>query len=437
MNTEKGLKQIPYGVSDFREIRKNNYYYVDKTRFIRDIERSGVYLTFHRPPLFGKSLLLSTMEAYYDIRAEDEFDFLFEGTDIHENPTKEKNSYLVFKLDFSKVDTDLEKVEASFLAYMKEAASDFVIKYEKYLHIDLEEAKERFNEGKSATDILGTLIHFCDGWRRDQPKVYVMIDEYDSLALNLFVAGGEFPSRESLRKEMFMGSFFTVLKAGTTGSGAPFSRIFLSGTFPISLDNITSGFNIAWDISDSRDINQVAGFNPIEIQTMIDYYKRLGWISQPTEELLAMLHQWYGGYRFAERARQDVFNSTMVLYFVKELIKNSVLPQEMIDQWIWDAYRKFRHLIESYGKISPENGDRFSVLKEVFTNGSVELMSGIWFSLRRLNRSENFIYFLFYVGLLTIGGSALGGLVYNIPNEAVRRIYAEYIDEAGSESPVE
>ncbi|MCX6579108.1 MAG: AAA family ATPase, partial [Candidatus Aminicenantes bacterium] len=161
MNDVQKLKRIPYGKTDFNDFREKNLYYVDKTRFIRDIEEKGDFLFLIRPRRFGKSLFLGILEAYYDIHYKDRFDYFFMGSDIHRNPTREKNSYLVFKLNFSAVSPGIARIEETFLDYIKESAYGFVQKYAKLLEIDVEKANTAFSNKKNASEVMVTLLRYC------------------------------------------------------------------------------------------------------------------------------------------------------------------------------------------------------------------------------------------------------------------------------------
>ncbi|MCX6579989.1 MAG: AAA family ATPase, partial [Candidatus Aminicenantes bacterium] len=161
MLEEQDLKQIPYGIANFKDFRDANYYYVDKTRYIRDIEKKGRYLFFIRPQRFGKSLFLGILEAYYDISLKDRFDFFFNGTEIHQKPTKERNNYMVLKLNFSAVSPNISRIEETFLDYIKESAYGFVQKYAKLLEIDVEKANTAFSNKKNASEVMVTLLRYC------------------------------------------------------------------------------------------------------------------------------------------------------------------------------------------------------------------------------------------------------------------------------------
>ncbi|HLP48673.1 MAG TPA: AAA family ATPase, partial [Candidatus Kapabacteria bacterium] len=276
MNEIHELKQIPYGVSDFNDFRVKNLYYVDKTRFIRDIEKKGSYLFLIRPRRFGKSLFLGILEAYYDIAYKDRFDSLFNDTDIHQNPTKEKNSYMVLKLNFSAVSPNISTVEESFIHYIKKSALRFLTKYGKLPDRDMERAREEFSSLKSASDAMITLLDYC---KEKEQKLYVIIDEYDNFANTILSELGEQAFVDITHGSGFLRAFFNVVKAGTTDMDAPISRLFMTGVSPVTMDDVTSGFNIGTNITLDPDINEIMGFTKKEVETMIEYYRQTGKIS--------------------------------------------------------------------------------------------------------------------------------------------------------------
>ncbi len=434
MNKVQKLKRIPYGKTDFNDFKEKHLYYVDKTRFIRDIEEKGDFLFLIRPRRFGKSLFLGIMEAYYDIEYKDRFDFLFSGTDIHKNPTKEKNSYLVFKLNFSMVSPDIPLVEESFLNYIRESASGFVMKYGKLLDIDIEKAETEFSLRKSASDVMVTLLKYCK--RKDQ-KIYVIIDEYDNFANTILSEAGEKEFEKVTHGSGFFRAFFNVLKGGTTDTEAPISRLFMTGVSPITLDDVTSGFNIAANISLHSDINEILGFTHTEVETMIEYYRQSGKIRHSTPELLEIMSQWYNHYRFSLHASDEVFNTVHILYFLKEYMIDSQFPGSLIDHNARIDYNKLRHLIviDKKGAFASQTNGNFSKLRQIIENDSIHSAIVDSFPVHKLVSPENFISLLYYFGLLTITGiDEEKKAILKIPNEAIKRLYYDYIKETYEET---
>jgi hypothetical protein len=428
------LKQIPYGVADFNDFRVKNFYYVDKTRYIRDIEKKGNFLFLIRPRRFGKSLFLGIMEAYYDIYFKDRFDYFFNGTEIHRSPTAEKNSYLVFKLNFSMVNPDVSLVEGSFLNYIQESASGFVMKYGKLLDIDIEKAETEFSSRKSASDVMVTLLKYC---KRKKQKLYLIIDEYDNFANTILSEAGEQEFQKITHGGGFLRAFFNVLKGGTTDTDAPISRLFMTGVSPITLDDVTSGFNIAANISLHSDINEIMGFTQPEVETMIEYYRQTGKIRHSTPELLEMMSRWYNHYRFSLYSGREVFNTTHVLYFLKEYMIDSRIPGTLIDHNARIDYMKLRHLMIIDKKGIPQSNGNFSKLRQIMENDILHSTIVDSFPIAKLVSPENFTSLLYYFGLLTIIGSdEENKAILKIPNEASKRLYYDYIKETYEETGI-
>ncbi|MDQ1350068.1 MAG: hypothetical protein QG657_369 [Acidobacteriota bacterium] len=432
MIEEHDLKLIPYGVSDFDILRQSNCYYVDKTRYIAAIEKKGRYLFLIRPRRFGKSLFLGIMDAYYDIHYKDRFDYFFMGTDIHRNPTREKNSYLVFKLNFSAVSPHISGIEETFLDYIKESAYGFVQKYQKLLDIDLKTAKEELFSKKNASEVMVTLLRYC---KIQDQKIYVIIDEYDNFANTILSESGEREFEKITHGEGFFRAFFNVLKAGTTDTEAPISRLFMTGVSPITLDDVTSGFNIAEQISLDSDLNEIMGFTRPEVETMIEYYRQTGKIRHSTPELLEMMSQWYNHYRFSLHASSEVFNTVHVLYFLKEYMKDSLVPDTLIDYNARIDYMKLRHLIVIDQKGAIRTNGNFSILRQIIADGFTHSSLIKSFPIDELTKPNHFVSLLYYFGLLTITGiDEEKKAVLKIPNEAVKRLYYDYIKETYEET---
>ncbi|HLP61277.1 MAG TPA: AAA family ATPase [Candidatus Deferrimicrobium sp.] len=436
MNEVQKLKRIPYGKTDFNDFKEKNLYYVDKTRFIRDIEEKGDFLFFIRPRRFGKSLLLGILEAYYDIALKDRFDFLFSGTDIHQKSTAEKSSYMILKLNFSVVSPNISQVEGSFLHYIKKSASHFVTKYEKLLDIDIKTAYEEFSSVQSASDVMITLLDYCKGKNQ---KLYVIIDEYDNFANTILSEAGEKEFEKITHGGGFLRAFFNVLKGGTTDIDAPISRLFMTGVSPITMDDVTSGFNIASNITLDSDINEILGFTHTEVETMIEYYRQTGKIRHSTPELLALMSRWYNHYRFSIHSTREVFNTAHVLYFLKEYLKDSEIPGTLIDRNVRIDYDKLRHLIiiDKQGTIAARANGNFSKLRHIIETGSVHSIIETGFPIAGITHTNNFISLLYYFGLLTIDGvDEEKKAILKIPNESIKRLFYDYIKETYEETGI-
>ena len=432
MSEEQDLKGIPYGIADFKDFRIKNLYYVDKTRFIRNIENKGSFLFFIRPRRFGKSLFLSILEYYYDINRQEQFDFLFKGTDIHINPTKEKNKYLVLKFNFSAVEAKKETIQRAFFCNVRDSSWVFVDKYADILGIDANEVKNKLEQSESPAMLLNLLLRYCVG-----KQLYVIIDEYDNFANTILSDSGEEEYRAITHGEGFLRSFFNVIKAGTTGSDTPISRLFMTGVSPIMLDDVTSGFNIAGNISLNSDINEIMGFTQTEVETMIEYYRQTGKIRHSTPELLELMSRWYNHYRFSTHSTHEVFNTVHVLYFLKEYMIDSLIPGSLIDNNARMDYMKLKYLIISEKKGTLQTNGNFSQLRQIMENDTLHATIVDRFSIAKMASPANFISLLYYFGLLTITGSdEEHKAILKIPNEAIKRLYYDYIKETYEETGI-
>jgi len=429
--SEKRIKQIPYGLANYELLVRQNCYYVDKTMYLNSIENVGNYLFFIRPRRFGKSLFLSMMEAYYDVLYKERFEEFFNRTAIYKEPTKDRGSFLVLKFNFSMVDPAVDRIEISFLKHVQGTAMAFMQKYAGHLLFDKEYYIKTIEESRSGSDILSTLVQLCKASRQ---KLYVIIDEYDNFANTILSTAGEDAYQDLTHGPGSFRSFFRVLKGGTDGTGAPFSRLFVTGVSPITLDDVTSGFNIGKNVSIDADFNQMLGFTEDDVLEMIEYYKAAGRIKHDTVYLLDIMRQWYNNYTFSKDSQTSLFNSDMVLYFLDEYFKNSSVPDELIDRNVRMDYGKLKHLIiiEQKGKKEP-NGN-FYRLREIVEDGEVTSKLKKGFPLEEIESTENFTSLLFYFGLLSIKGKKEGLPLFKMPNQTVRSLYYDYIVRVSQET---
>jgi len=434
MKEEQRIKHIPYGKSDFGDFRKENLYYVDKTRFIRIIEEKGGFLFLIRPRRFGKSLFLAILEEYYDIYRKDQFDSLFEGTYIHQYPTEGKNSYLVLKFNFSNIYPGSSRLEESFTDYIKESAIFFLRKYGKLLDFDIEKVENALSSKKNASEVMAAFLNYC---REKKQKLYVIIDEYDNFANTILSTSGEQAFIDITHGQGFLRAFFNTLKAGTTGSGASISRLFMTGVSPITLDDVTSGFNIGTNISLDPDLNDMMGFTREEVVQMIEYYRENGKIVHPTGELLEIMGRWYNHYRFSIDSDIEVFNTVHVLYFMQQYLIRNKIPTDMIDRNVRIDYDKLHHFIVIDRKGTPKTNGNFSILQEIIENSAIHSHIIKGFPIEEITHPDNFISLLYYFGLLTIRGTdEEENSILAIPNESIKCLYYDYFKKAYEETGI-
>jgi len=435
--TAETVKYLPYGVSDYARIVRRNYYYVDKTAYLDAVEKAGEYIFLIRPRRFGKSLFVAIMESYYDVLYKDRFEELFKRTWIYEHPTEERGQYLTLVLNFSAVDPEPDKIETSFLHHVQMNAVAFVQRYRDFFsaYHKLDYFAKSIEASRSASDILSNILTLC---KEAGQKLYVIIDEYDNFSNTILSTAGKRAYHNLTHGTGFFRSFFNILKSGTTRTDSPISRLFITGVSPVTMDDVTSGFNIGKNISMEPAFNRALGFTGDDVIEMIEYYRANGRIKHPTEYLLAIMTEWYGNYLFSEYGDGDIkmFNSDMVLYFMDNYFIKHNIPLDLIDRNVRIDYGKLRHLIIlDRGKTKIANGN-FSKLKEIIEEGgtSTQIVKG--FPLEKMMDANNFKSLLFYLGLLTIKGPERDKLRLEIPNETIKRLYYDYIQEAYRETNV-
>ena len=409
------MKQIPYGITDFARMRRENYYYVDKTMFIEKIEMQPPYLFLIRPRRFGKSLTLGMMEAYYGIEYADEFDDLFGQLYIGQHPTKLHNQFLIMRFNFSEISSDINEVKESFKVYCCGKLKDFVFKYEHLLGKDIwdvlnEETQESPGLFLSAINTYAT--------RKRNLRIYLLIDEYDNFTNTILSTYGTDYYRKATHGEGFIRGFFNVIKAATTGTGAALERLFITGVSPVTMDDVTSGFNIGTNITTEAWFNSLVGFSEQELREMLTYYKEQGVLSLSVDETVAMMKPNYDNYCFSRSKLADsMFNSDMVLYFMKSFVLYEEKPEEIVDPNIRTDFNKLAYLV----RLDHGLGENFSVIKEIAERGEVATNIVTHFSALEMTDTSNFKSLLFYFGLLSIKGiDKIGTPILHVPNFVVR-----------------
>jgi len=420
--TQNQIRLIPYGMSDFATIRRENQYYVDKTMFIPALEQDK-YQMFLRPRRFGKSLTLNMLSAYYDIAYKDEFEELFGGLSIGKNPTKERNKYMILKLDFSVVDPTPTKVQAFFDAYVKSEIVAFADKYQELLPAGALEII------KNAADSNLAFIYLKQQIAKTPYTVYVIIDEYDNFA-NTMLADSENNYMELTHGDGFFRLFFNNLKAATNENNAAVSRIMISGVTPLTLSDVTSGYNIGSNISTDREFNSLAGFSESEYRQMLEYYRdATGIFKHTVDELIEITKPWYDNNCFSIYSVGDkrMYNSDMALFFLKEYIKSGGnIPENMVDANISSDYNKMAKLI----RFEKQFGEKTSLIQRINNDGQIYGTIKPEFALKDLDAYENLLSLMFYMGLLSVGGYEFGRTLLIIPNSTVRQQFYKYLQRS-------
>lgn len=173
------IKLIPYGISDFKQVRKENKYYSDKTMFLERMERAGNFLFLVRPRRFGKSIFLSMMRCYYDVNEAENFNELFGGLYVHEHPTEERGKFQVLYLDFSQVGGDSKTARERFEAYGCSALDRFAMNYGRFYDENIA------FDVKAIKTFAGKLTWIAGAARSAGYRLYLIIDEYDNFTNNI------------------------------------------------------------------------------------------------------------------------------------------------------------------------------------------------------------------------------------------------------------
>jgi len=400
------MKKLPEGISNYEELVNDGYYYVDKTKFIEKLEDlNNKKLLFLRPRKFGKSLFTSVLENYYDINKKDKFDYLFSDTYIGNNPTNLKNSYYVLKFNFSGIDTS--NYESTIINFKKKVIlgiKNFNTKYGFDFEISIDyDAEILLNE---------LLVNFrslnLDG------KIYVIIDEYDHFA-NELLSFDKNSFEDLFSRNGKIRKFYEVLKEGTE---TVVDRIFITGVTPISLDSLTSGFNIASNISNDPRFNEMCGFTEEEILNIMD---NINLNEEEQEFILPIMREYYDGYKFSLDSEVHVYNSNMCLYLLSHYSSFGTLPENLIDPNIVSDYKKLAGMFNLY-----KGEDRREIIqKSILEEGIVSPIVNS-FSVKLGFDLKDFVSNLYYLGYLTITGEVVGMPVLKAPNEVMKRLYTDY-----------
>ena len=413
---ELQVKQVPYGVADFAMVIEQNLYYVDKTMFIPELEKQPRNLFFIRPRRFGKSIFLSMLYSYYDCTQSHKFQSLFGNLWIGQHPTPLQGKYQVLFLDFSQITGNIDKLETKFNSYLSINLDAFVRQYSEYYQAEMEEilAQEDFEE-KMELIFKAAKAH--------QYHLYLIIDEYDNFTNVILNERGENVYHAITHADGFYRDVFKKFKGN-------FERIFMMGVSPVTLDDVTSGFNIGWNISIKPEFDEMLGFSTTDVVEMFTYYKEHGSIpvDSDIDAIVNDMKPWYDNYCFAEEAlkkKTRMFNCDMVLYYLRNYMDNGCSPRQMIDPNTRTDYGKMKKLLQ-FDKL---DGERKGIIRKIAEEEQIVTQLYESFSAYQIPKAEIFPSLLFYYGMLTIKGTRGSKLILGIPNNNVRKQYYGYLEE--------
>jgi hypothetical protein len=408
-------KNLPSGISDFKLLRESNFYFVDKTPYIKKIEKAGNFLFLLRPRRFGKSLFLSMLQTYYDIKERDNFEHYFAGTWIADNPTEDRGKYQVLMFDFSKVGDSTEDIREKFHSYACDVINEFIDKYKEYYP---EKRYKEIYECQAADEKLNKLTLCANRLRL---PLYLIVDEYDNFTNTVLVKEGHEMYHAITHASGFYRSIFKIFKGS-------FDRIIMTGVSPITLDDLTSGYNIATNITLDDIFNETLGFSKKEVLEMLHYYQELGVLrAEDEEKMMTEMAAWYDGYCFSEDALttgNEIFNSNMVIRYISYYIDHGRSTKDLIDPNARTDYEKMKQLL----KLDTKLAERGSVLMRVAQKGYSYGRVADSFPAEELLYPNKFLSLLYYYGMLTYT-TIDGDTVLGIPNNNVRKQHYNYLQE--------
>ena len=414
---KQNVKRLPYGINDFEAVIEQNQYYVDKTMYLPLLENQPSNIIFIRPRRFGKSIFLSMLHAYYDCSKKEKFQTLFGDLWVGKHPTPLQGRYQVLHLDFSYVGGSIDKLEENFDMYLRVKLDGFMRIYQEFYLTDF---KEKFFKTDSATEKLALLQ---DEIATKSIPLYLIIDEYDNFTNTVLNEQGENVYWAITHADGFYRDVFKKFKG-------MFERIFITGVSPVTLDDVTSGFNIGWHISTKPEFNQMLGFSMEEVRKMFAYYKEVGGIpaTSDIEVMIDEMKPWYDNYCFSKKAletQSKVFNCDMVIYYLRNYMDYGQAPDLMIDPNTRTDYNKMKKLLQ----LDKLDGDRKGVIRTIAETGQIVTTLEETFPASRLTNPQTFTSLLFYYGMLTIKDTFGDMLILGIPNNNVRKQYYGYLLE--------
>ena len=414
---KQNVKRLPYGINDFEAVIEQNQYYVDKTMYLPLLENQPSNIIFIRPRRFGKSIFLSMLHAYYDCSKKEKFQTLFGDLWVGKHPTPLQGRYQVLHLDFSYVGGSIDKLEENFDMYLRVKLDGFMRIYQEFYLTDF---KEKFFKTDSATEKLALLQ---DEIATKSIPLYLIIDEYDNFTNTVLNEQGEKVYWAITHADGFYRDVFKKFKG-------MFERIFITGVSPVTLDDVTSGFNIGWHISTKPEFNQMLGFSLEEVRKMFAYYKEVGGIpaTSDIEVMIDEMKPWYDNYCFSEDALKNqskVFNCDMVIYYLRNYMDRGEAPKQMIDPNTMTDYNKMKKLLQ----LDKLDGDRKGIIRTIAETGQIVTSLENTFPASRLTNPQTFTSLLFYYGMLTIKDTFGDMLILGIPNNNVRKQYYGYLLE--------
>jgi hypothetical protein len=417
------MLKFPYGLRNFYDLITDNYFYVDRTRHIRVIEDFGRELIFLRPRRFGKSLLLSMLENYYDIAKAEEFEKLFGHLAIGKNPTPKHNQYFVMTWDFSAVspEGDVREIRQALHYYVNKRIQEFAHYYQAWLPFEISIEK---------TDAQASFQSLLTAVKLSPYRLYLLIDEYDNFANELMMAHK--PTSKSRYQALLSGTgavkaLFKAVKTAATGNGL--ERTFVTGVSPVVLSDMSSGYNVAEHIYLEPEFNDLCGFQEQEIQDMLKrIVKECDLPNSKAQEALALMKTFYDGYCFSPLSTDKVYNPILTLYFLRVFQRRCQFPKQLLDNNLAMDKGKLTYISDlPYGKeviVQALNENPPLSLKQLASGFGVEEM------LKSVKDTQFMVSLLYYFGILTLNGeNEWKEMVFKVPNLVIRKLYVDKLKD--------
>jgi Predicted AAA-ATPase len=408
--------KIPYGESDFKGMIEGDYFYQDRTHFIETLEKwNSKFLIFLRPRRFGKSLFISTLHHYYGLEHKNDFQKLFGNLYIGQNPTEIANNYLVLRFDFSRIDTATH--ESTYQGFLSNVLYGTHLFLATYSQIFKKEDKKSILSERSPEAVIKAVFKILKGYQIDH-KIYVMIDEYDHFA-NELLSFDITRFKSDVSSNGFVRKFYESIKTAT-GDGVV-DRIFITGVSPITMDSLTSGFNISNNISLNPVFHDMMGFRHAEVEAIL---VKSDIPLKKIPETMSDLAQWYDGYRFCRVHDGPLFNPDMVMYFLREYSIDAQYPDVMLDMNVVSDYRKIKNIF----KIGGDEDEKYELLEALVSKGYIDFPLTHLYNLEAEFTYDDFLSLLFYMGMLSFREEAEIGWRFEIPNYVIKKLYFEYFN---------
>ena len=412
-------RRIPYGVINWAKLVRECLF-VDNTSYIRRLEEVDTPV-FLRPKRFGKSIVCSMLAHYYDVNLKDRFDELFGKTDIGRNPTPLRNSFLVLQFDFQTVQVGtLAEIERNFFEHVRGRVERFAAQYASFA--DWSDALKQAGPAAMIDKVRDIASN------RKLPPLYVIIDEYDNFTNELVVSGRDaeynavcgHDSKGDATRESFLKAFFKSFKAGLADGSV--GRTYFTGVLPITLDDLSSGFNVGTVVSLRSDMLGLVGFSKSQTERYVDdIFAEHGLPAELKPTVIGDLERFYDGYHFVPGAA-PLFNSTICNWYLQQLVAERRIPVIVIDANVRTDIGWFRRLAQTDSRAMEK-------LRAYIERGEGEdvVMSALSAKFGRAKFfSEDFYpYALYYLGLMTFEDE----MTLNIPNLTIRNMFVDYYDE--------